>query len=330
MQGFSDGQSDIRFVSDQAEAVIDILWVRQEQREISDSAWERLFLSEGYQRLKRREREMGSLGQPFDDAAFQRFILSDELSDRAAVLTETLRRWQTIDINIPLKRALAYLPKGTSIQSKIYLIIKPRPNSFVFEVEKDPALFLYLNPAKNEAQFINTLAHELHHIGYTQGCTEKLDRKILPKLPAQVRSVVEWLTAFGEGIAMFAAAGGPTVHPHAVSGPEARLRWDKSLENFGSDLKEIERFYLDILDGALKTEQEIREQGFSFFGSDQGPWYTVGWQMAATVERILGHDALVGSLCDPRQLLSSYNRAAGGQSLARWDPSLLERLDVKL
>ncbi len=336
MQGLSDGQSDIRFVSDQAQAVIGILSARQEQKGISDSAWERLFSSEGYQRLKRREREMGSRGQPFDDAVFRRFVLSDETPDRAAVLAETLQRWQTIDINIPLKRALAYLPKGTSIQCRIYPVIKPKPNSFVFDLERNPALFLYLDPAKNEDRFINTLAHELHHIGYAQGCAARLEGEILPGLPARVRSVVEWIAAFGEGVAVLAAAGGPTVHPHAVSGPEAHLRWDKHLAYFGSDLKKIERFYLDILDGALKTEQEIHERGFLFFGPDQGPWYTVGWQMAATVERTSGRDTLVASLCDPRQLLSSYNKAAGelnaasGRSLALWNPALLERLDVKV
>ena len=48
--------------------------------------------------------------------------------------------------------------------------------------------------------------------------------------------------AFGEGFAMLAAAGGPDVHPHAVSSPEERARWDKDMLNFNDDLKKVECF----------------------------------------------------------------------------------------
>lgn len=324
--------SGIRFVCDEAEAVIDLL--SKGRNAGSDAAWERLFASAGYRRLKRREESMGSLGQPFDNEAFRDFVLSDELSSRGPALAETLRRWQKVDIAIPLKRSLAYLPAGSSIRCTVYPVIKPKRNSFVFEVETDPALFLYLDPAKTQERFLNTLAHELHHIGYSQACQARLENEIFPVLPARARTVVEWITPFGEGIAMLAAAGEPNVHPHAASDRETRARWDRGLASFDTDLKAIERFYLDVLDGILETEDAIRERGFSFFGTDQGPWYTVGWRMAVVIEQVLGRDALLASLCDPRQLLAQYNRAAaqlnavGDRSLALWDPTFLEQLDV--
>jgi hypothetical protein len=324
--------SGIRFACDEAQAVIDLLSAEDEQ--VREAAWERLFSSEGYQRLKHREKAMGSLGQPFDDATFRDFVLSDELSECGPALAETLRRWQKVDLAVPLTRSLAYLPANSSIHCTVYPVIKPKRNSFVFEVETDPALFLSLDPEKTQERFLNTLAHELHHIGTAQACEPTLKNEIFPALPAAVRTVVEWITPFGEGIAMLAAAGGPAIHPHTASDADTRDRWDRSLARFGSDLKEIERFYLDVLDGILETEDAIRERGFSFFGTDQGPWYTVGWRMAATIEQTLGRDALVESLCDPRRLLSQYNRAAAQRNttsdepLVLWDDGLFDNLNA--
>jgi hypothetical protein len=45
---------------------------------------------------------------------------------------------------------------------------KPQIHSFVYDVRGDPAIFLYLDPEQPPAQFENTVAHELHHIGFRQ------------------------------------------------------------------------------------------------------------------------------------------------------------------
>ena len=68
----------------------------------------------------------------------------------------------------------------------------------------------------------------------------------------------------------------------------------------------------------------------AFFGV-QGPWYTVGWLMASTVERKEGRTALVQTLCDPVRLLRRYNAAAGARrpgdpALPAWSEALLARL----
>jgi hypothetical protein len=68
----------------------------------------------------------------------------------------------------------------------------------------------------------------------------------------------------------------------------------------------------------------------AFFGV-QGPWYTVGWLMASTVEREGGRPALVETLCDPVRLLRRYNTAAAGRRAGNparpvWSEALLARL----
>jgi hypothetical protein len=147
-----------------------------------------------------------------------------------------------------------------------------------------------------------------------------------------MKTAATWMGAFGEGIAMLAAAGGPNVHPHTHSSPEDRARWDRDLANFGRDLASVERFFLDIIDGQLTGEGQVRQKAFTFFGV-QGPWYTVGWKMAALVEQQYGREALLECMLDPRRLLATYNRAVivgkSKENLPAWSHRLLEAVRAR-
>jgi hypothetical protein len=320
---------DVRIVTDEADAVLSILQELKVGKTVAADDWEHLFSSEGYIRLKKREHE---LKRPFEDEDFRIFVLSAELVARADALSVTLERWKRADLGAAANRAQAYLPSGTAIRAKVYPVIKPKTNSFVFELQTDPAIFLYLNPDMNSAQFENTVAHELHHIGLAAACLPANETDEFKNKPAEVRAVLEWIGAFGEGAAMLAAAGGPDVHPHAVSPSPDRERWDKDMGNFNTDLKKVEAFFLDVLEGRLKGEEAIRGAGFAFFGI-QGPWYTVGWKMAVLIEETFGRAKLIDCLCDSAGLLVAYNTVAAkrsaqtGETLALWSPELLKRLN---
>lgn len=318
----------VELVTDEADAVLAVLAKKAAAKPITDSDWERLFATEGYVRLKKRET---SLNRPFEESDFKTFVLSDDLSSRRAALEETLARWKQADIHGAAGRALAYLPAGALLRAKVYPVIKPRTNSFVFEVTTDPAIFLYLDPAMTAAQFENTMAHELHHIGYAGACADRSETEQAQAHSPAVGQVLRWLGAFGEGVAMLAAAGGPDVHPHAASAAADRERWDHDVARFDDDLRKVEGFFLDTLEGRLTEQKQIDQVGFSFFGI-QGPWYTVGWKMAATIELTYGRAALIDCLCEPGKLLATYNRAAeeqshkGGEHAATWSPMLVEAL----
>ena len=318
-------QLDVRLVTDEADAVLAILAKKKANETITLADWTRVFSSEGYTRLKKREL---SMQRPFEDAEFQKFVLSDEMGQHAAALADTLAKWRRADVTRSAELALAYLPAGARIRAKIYPVIKPRDNSFVFEVRTDPAIFLYLDPAVPEKKFENTLAHELHHIGYGTSCPSAETRAAVEKLSEPSQNVLGWISAFGEGYAMLAAAGGPKVHPHEVSKPEERDRWDSDMKDFNPDLKKVERFLLRVLEGKV-TGDEMQKEGFEFFGI-QGPWYTVGWRMVALIEETYGKNRLIEVMCDQRLLLATYNEAAGEYNmrnvrhpLATWSESLL-------
>jgi len=318
----------VRLVADEAEAVLAILEKQAASVAVATSDWQALFQSEGYRRLKKREL---SMQRPFEDADFKKFVLSPELLHHAADLRQTLERWKRADMSRPARLALAYLPAEAYIHANIYPVIKPRTNSFVFEVKTDPAIFLYLDPDVSREQFENTAAHELHHIGYGTACPAKDRAALIARQPAPVQKLAEWLGAFGEGFAVLAAAGGPDVHPHAVSKPSDRDRWDRDMADFNKNQQELDGFFRAIL-GSKLTPEQVNQQAFTYFG-EQGPWYTVGWKMAVTIERAYGRKRLIEVMCNAPALLATYNAAAtqvstsGGESLPRWSEEIIHGLE---
>jgi hypothetical protein len=288
-------------------------------------------MSRGYFQLRtgltRRER---SFKHAFEDSTFRAFVLSDSLLAHAPELARTLAAWRALDVNRIAQRPLAYLPADATIRAKVYPVIKPRTNSFVFEVATDPAIFLYLDPAVDPDKLANTVAHELHHIGYGSSAFAKTNAANVDAMPQGAKDVYGWISAFGEGFAMLAAAGGPQHHPHEFSPAADRARWDHDVAGFNGDLAHVQAFFFDLLDGKL-SEAASDSTGMEFFG-EQGPWYTVGWRMASVIETTYGRDTLLACIADHRRLLPTFNRAAplhnaaAHDSLALWSPRLLERL----
>ena len=305
----------------EAEAVLALVQKRQRGDAITEADWTALFATEPYRRLKQREL---SMKRTFTDEDFRNFVLSNELQQSAPALRDTLSRWKTVDLNAAANRVLPYLPDEARIRAKVFPVIKPRSNSFVFDLKNDPSIFLYVDPARSAAVFENTVAHELHHIGIASTDEQYQDK--IAALAAGPKLAATYMGAFSEGLAVLAAAGGPEVHPHRFSAAADRERWDRDSANFASDLKRVEAFFRSLMSGSLAGEA-AQKQAMEFFG-EQGPWYTVGYKMAVMVEKRFGRATLIDCMRDPRQLLSYYNQAAQeqdppGASLPRWSGDVL-------
>jgi hypothetical protein len=317
-------QVDVRLEPDEADAALTILDTRLRGATPTPTDWERLFSADGYQHLKERE---AAMGRSFTDSAFTAFLMSDTLLRRAPALARILPSLERLDVSAATARALTYLPAGTPLRARLYLEIKPRTNSFVFTGRDSvPSIFLYVKPDQSPAQLENTLAHELHHIGLNRACPEP---SFARATPAQ-RMLLWFLGAFGEGQAMLAAAGSASIHPHALDDDSVRTRWDRDVSHAPADIAELSRFFVAVLDGRMTSADSVRDQAFTYYGV-QGPWYTVGWLMASTIEREFGRDRLVGSICDPTRFIATYQGAAKqanrrGASLPLWDQDLVGRL----
>jgi hypothetical protein len=312
--------------TDEADQVLAILAKKAAGRTILESDWLALFRTEPYVRLKKRE---ASMKRDFTDEDFAKFVNSPELAAKADALRRTLEDWKKTDLKASAERVLTYLPDQATIHAKIFPVIKPKTNSFVFDTQTDPAIFLYLDPQESAAKFENTVAHELHHIGFSS--VDSSAKSKLKDLPPNTKSAVEWMYAFGEGFAMLAAAGGPDIHPHAVSSAQERARWDHDMANFNQDVTTLQNFFLDIINHKFKTDDEVRDKASEFYGV-QGPWYTVGYKMAVIVEKRYGRATLIDGMIDAREFLARYNSAASElnhsqkDQLALWSPELMTKI----
>src|SRR4051812_13029923 len=158
----SPDRISLTFDTSEADAVLAVAAKQNAHQAIVDANWHNLFSSAPYIRLKQRE---ASMHRDFTDDDFRKFVLSPETLSRAPQLQKTLDDWKRADLNAAARRILAFLPDDSTIRAKIYPMIKPRENSFVYEAKTDPTIIFFLNPEKSKDDFENTAAHELHHIG---------------------------------------------------------------------------------------------------------------------------------------------------------------------
>lgn len=291
--------------------------------------WKRLFATRPYRALKARE---ASMNRTFTDDDFKAFLASPDALAQLDVWKRTVAGMKTANMTAIGRHVLEWLPEGASLHARVFPEIKPKPNSFVWqEKPSEPrAIFLAVQKQLPES-FENTVAHELHHIGL--GSLEARQEAILARLPPQAKLAAGWLSGFGEGEAMLAAAGSADRHPHWEDDAAARARWDSDMMHFNADLKSVEGLMLDIVNGKLTTDEEIQKRAEPFWGY-QGAWYTVGYEMAALVEKRFGRKGFEECLLDPRLLLVRYNEVAKeanaqGASLATWSPELLEKLQAR-
>ena len=323
---------DVRVVSDEAEAALAILEKRAAGEIVDEADWVALYATEGFRRLEERARAFDG---EVDREAFRAWLVSDSVVSKAAAYREAIEWWKALDPEAPAGVAFAYLPEDAVLRAKLYPSIKPQTNSFVFELDTDPAIFFHVDPDEDRAKIANTLAHELHHVG-TAGIPD-CEPSGVDALAEGARTAIDWLGGFHEGLAVLAAAGGPDVHPHAGREADGYVVWERDVARVNADIVEMDAFFLDVAEGRL-TGDAIRERGFSFIvrdGVPQGSFYTVGWKMAAVVEKAEGRETVIASVCDPRVLLTAWNRVArahprpDGEGLPTWSPELMQALGAE-
>lgn len=321
---FAQERIQFKLDTSEAQAVLTILDERAAGKTPSETDWKRLFDSEPYVRLKKRE---ASMHRDFTDEDFKRFMMSDDLLKKAPALRRTLEERKKTNLTSVAARILPYLPATAKVHASVYPVIKPQSNSFVFETDTNPAIFLYLDPDQSQSDFENTVAHESHHIGFSDAM--KQYESNIKALPSNAQKAAEWMGAFGEGLAVLAAAGSPDVHPMRDFKQADQIRWDQDVKYVNQQISELNQYFKDVIDGGFTKPEIADHEAYTFFGY-RGPWYTVGYKMGQTVEKRYGRAVLIQCMEDPRLLLAKYDEAAteanvsGKEKLALWSPEVLK------
>lgn len=324
-------ETHIRAVYDEADAALAIMDSLNSGEPVTDGQWSTLWKSEGYTRLLERQVSIGQ-EEGFGDK-LAAWLQAPENYERATVLRDAVDGYRHFEASAAGSRAGAYLPEGVVLEASFYPVIKHTTNTFVFDLQGDPAIFVYVNPENSPVFVESLLTHELHHIGLAQ-CPEIVDYE---NLTDDQQWVTGMLTMFGEGLAVLATAGGPNTHPHFYSTPDEWAIWERDVINVASDLARVESFFKSVIDGTLPKEKR-RQTLFKFIVTPevpQGPAYTLGWKMASLVERRFGRNALLETMCDPRALLKLYNEAvketlaAGTPNLPVWSDEFIRALYVQ-
>ena len=286
----------VHLMTDEAEAVLGILAKRNNQLPLTEADWSRLLTSEGYVRLKARE---ASMKRSFEDEAFKSFVLSPELGPQTATLETDARP----------------MVKGRHGSAREKRSDATFPNVLVSGPRSTPSSNLRLTVSSSTSQatlrsFCISIPRSMRTSFATRSlmsCTTSASVAVvhprtiadeIARLPQETQTALTWIGAFGEGFAMLAAAGSPDSSSswrEPCRGAEQR-GIEVSRMRAPIDSK-LEGFFQSVLQKQL-TGDQVREAGFQFFGV-QGPWYTVGWQMAVTIERAFWTPSTRRSLLRP-------------------------------
>ncbi len=181
-----------------------------------------------------------------------------------------------------------------------------------------------MDPALTDVKLKNIIVHELHHVGL--GTIYQKDSPLFSGLrDSTAKEILKWTQALGEGYALLAAAGGINRHPN-YHDEELRAIWDERIKSVETDFLSINQFFLDILRQELDGETTTK-LGFEMFGV-QGPWYTVEWLVAVTIERALGRQRLIHCIGNPVEQFQVYNDVVKTYALSQpsWSQEIIDHL----
>jgi hypothetical protein len=159
-------------------------------------------------------------------------------------------------------------------------------------------------PYSAEADLIDFIAHEMHHIGYREIVKDQLSALQLDEREELIDNLL--VSVVTEGGATYLVSGHRDME-RVVASDSGVAR----LSGRGDDLlAELERVLAAIEAGGVTDSEQFDAAPEFLLGSGPHP---IGSLMISRIDSGSGLDAVMSVLADPRRLLVAYNEALGGR-----------------
>ena len=243
----------------------------------------------------------------------------EHLSYLAALLTE-LRQSRGMEGVLPLTRK--YLPEGTPLRAKFYVVMGGRAGAAAIE---DNLYYDVLSSAWRASRgqsppvspdaVLEFFSHEAHHLGYGQILDKK--RAALPLTPAEDQAW-RFLTAIMmEGSATFLINGRESL---------TKVQQMPGFQQYATKVPALLPAMQEILRKALAgplSDEEYDRASADFLGMG---YHAAGVQLLGVIEEKRGLKGVMQAMADPRRLLTLYNDCASVRGSFRFDPELATRV----
>ncbi len=202
---------------------------------------------------------------------------------------------------LPQAVALArrHLPAGAVLDTTVFILLDGMSGGFVYQGQ----VAFDLLQMRDAESFQRTLAHELHHIGVEHLWRDRIDGAGLP--PAQHLALEFVGLLLGEGSATYLISGAPRE-------PEGIEQWQGHMAHLDALFARAEDVLRRILAGEIADEEALMAAIQPFLQGYMGEAYAIGYVMVERMQQVLGDEAVLACLSEPRRTLALYNQAAAG------------------
>ncbi len=233
--------------------------------------------------------------------------------DRIDLLRRRVEHLDSLDFyEQALTKATSFLPEPVATSPRVFAVIGGRAGGAKLSEERiyiDVLVFSFRDRREqgspSDTELINTIAHEMHHLGYERFLRRTAENASLSSRESLIFRFVSGLLT--EGSATYLIS-----EDRNIEGMRAKRGYSGYLEDETGLLAATEDIIRSILNGEVDSKEEYEEAAAALLGN----WFhSAGSYMLTVIDDAGGLEAIRQVLADPKRLLFEYNRVAHCASL---------------
>jgi hypothetical protein len=232
--------------------------------------------------------------------------------DRTDVLRQRVEHLDRLDFyEQAVGKAMSFLPEHEAISPRVFAVIGGRAGGAELSEERiyiDVLVFSFRDRREQgyptDTELINTIAHEMHHVGYGRFLSRVAQNA---SLDDQGRLILRFVSELlMEGSATYLIS-----EDRNIDRMRAKRSYSDILEDESGLLAATEDIISSILNGELDSPEEYEDVTAELLGN----WFhSTGSYMLSVIDEAVGLEMIRQVLAEPTRLLFEYNQAAHSMS----------------